>query len=85
MGLAFWILFGLIAGGLAKFIMPGKDPGGCLGTIVIGIAGSLLGGFLGTEVFDFGRVTGFDVRSFAIAILGTLLLLIAYRLIVGRR
>ncbi|HWV57833.1 MAG TPA: GlsB/YeaQ/YmgE family stress response membrane protein [Longimicrobiales bacterium] len=85
MGLASWILFGLIAGGLAKFIMPGKDPGGCLGTILIGIGGSLLGGFLGTEVFDFGRVTGFDVRSFAIAILGTLLLLIVYRLIVGRR
>lgn len=85
MGIASWILFGLIAGGLAKFIMPGKDPGGCLGTILLGIAGSLLGGFLGTEVFDFGRVTGFDLRSFAIAIAGTLIVLGVYRLIVGRR
>lgn len=85
MDLLSWVLFGLIAGALAKFIMPGKDPGGCLGTILIGIAGALVGGFFGTAVFDFGRVTGFDLRSFAIATLGALVLLIVYRLIVGRR
>ena len=48
MNLLSWILFGLIAGALAKWILPGKDPGGCLVTILIGIAGALIGGFLGT-------------------------------------
>ena len=79
-----WILFGLIAGGLAKFIMPGKDPGGCLVTIALGILGAMLGGFLSTRLFDFGTVTGFNLRSFAIAILGTILLLRVYRLILSR-
>jgi uncharacterized membrane protein YeaQ/YmgE (transglycosylase-associated protein family) len=79
-----WILFGLIAGGLAKFIMPGKDPGGCLVTIALGILGAMLGGFLSTRLFDFGTVTGFNLRSFAIAILGTILLLGLYRIILAR-
>ncbi len=85
MGLFSWILFGLIAGGIAKFLMPGKDPGGCLVTILLGIGGAVVGGFLGTEVFSWGRVTGFDLRSFAIAVAGAILILIAYRLLVGRR
>jgi uncharacterized membrane protein YeaQ/YmgE (transglycosylase-associated protein family) len=79
-----WILFGLIAGGLAKFIMPGKDPGGCLVTIALGILGAILGGFISTQLFGFGTVTGFNLRSFAIAIVGTLLLLGIYRLILSR-
>lgn len=79
-----WILFGLIAGALAKWILPGKDPGGCLVTILIGILGALIGGFLGTEVFDFGTVTGFNLRSFGIAILGAVILLLVYRLLVRR-
>lgn len=82
MNLLSWILFGLIAGALAKWILPGKDPGGCLVTILIGIAGALIGGFLGTEVFDFGTVTGFNLRSFGIAILGAVILLLVYRLLV---
>ena len=58
-----WILFGLLAGGIAKFIMPGKDPGGCLLTIIIGIVGSLIGGFLGTRLFGTSApVTGFNLR-----------------------
>lgn len=85
MGIISWIIFGLIAGAVAKLILPGKDPGGCLATSLIGIAGALLGGFLGTEVFNWGKVTGFDLRSFLIAIAGTILLLLAYRLIVARR
>jgi uncharacterized membrane protein YeaQ/YmgE (transglycosylase-associated protein family) len=85
MGVLSWIVFGLIAGALAKLIMPGKDPGGCLVTMVIGILGALLGGFLGTEVFDFGEVTGFDVRSLLIAILGSIIILLIYRLVVRRR
>jgi len=85
MGVLSWIVFGLIAGALAKLIMPGKDPGGCLVTMVIGILGALLGGFLGTEVFDFGEVTGFDARSLLIAILGSVIILLVYRLVVRRR
>lgn len=80
-----WILFGLIAGGIAKFIMPGKDPGGCLITSVLGIVGSLLGGVLGRYVFDFGPVTGFNLQSFGIAILGSVLLLMLFRIIFPQR
>lgn len=85
MNFASWILFGLIAGAAAKLIMPGKDPGGCLTTIGIGILGALLGGFLSTQFLGFGTVTGFNLRSFAIAILGALVLLFIYRLLTRRR
>lgn len=84
MGVLSWILFGLIAGGIAKYLLPGKDPGGCLVTALIGIVGAVIGGFLGTTVFDWGRVTGFDLRSFLIAIAGAVLLLALYRLLVRR-
>lgn len=80
-----WIIFGLLAGGIAKLILPGKDPGGCLVTIVIGILGALIGGFLSTELLGWGTVTGFNLRSFAIAILGAIVLLLIYRLFLGRR
>ncbi len=84
MGFLSWVLFGLLAGGLAKFIMPGKDPGGCLVTILIGVIGSVIGGFLGTRVFHFGKVQGFDLRSLLIAILGSIVLLLLFRLIFAR-
>lgn len=85
MNVLYWIAFGLIAGAIAKLIMPGKDPGGCLVTIIIGILGAMLGGFIGTEILDFGTVTGFNLRSFGIAVLGSVLLLALYRMLVGRR
>lgn len=78
MGWIAWIVFGLIAGIIAKFIMPGRDPGGIFITIVIGIVGALLGGWLAT-LFGFGGVTGFDIRSFIIAVVGALILLFIYR------
>jgi uncharacterized membrane protein YeaQ/YmgE (transglycosylase-associated protein family) len=84
MNIASWIIFGLIAGALAKLIMPGKDPGGCLVTIALGILGALLGGFVSTEYLNLGTVTGFNVRSFAIAILGAVVLLGIYRILIGR-
>ena len=84
MNILTWILFGLIAGAVAKLIMPGKDPGGCLVTIVIGILGALLGGFLSTQLLGGGAVTGFNLRSFAIAILGSVVLLLIYRIFLGR-
>ncbi len=74
-----WIIFGLIAGALAKFIMPGDDPGGCIVTIVIGIAGAVLGGLVATQL-GFGKVEGFDFRSMVIAIGGSLILLWGYRM-----
>jgi uncharacterized membrane protein YeaQ/YmgE (transglycosylase-associated protein family) len=84
-GVLSWMLFGLIAGAIAKFIMPGKDPGGCLGTIIIGILGALIGGFIGSALFDFGGVMGFDLESFGLAILGAIILLTLYRLLLERR
>lgn len=85
MGVLTWILFGLIAGAIAKFIMPGKDPGGCLGTVVIGMLGAVIGGFVGTELLGIGTVTGFNLRSFGIAILGAIILLILYRVFLERQ
>jgi uncharacterized membrane protein YeaQ/YmgE (transglycosylase-associated protein family) len=82
MNLATWVLLGLVAGGLAKLIFPGKDPGGCLVTIGIGVLGALLGGFLGTTLFDWGTVTGFDLKSIGIAVAGSLVLLALFRLLI---
>jgi uncharacterized membrane protein YeaQ/YmgE (transglycosylase-associated protein family) len=84
-GVLAWLFFGLVAGGIAKFIMPGKDPGGCLATSVIGMLGALIGGFVGTQVLRFGTVDGFNVRSLGIAVLGSLILLSLYRLLLQRR
>lgn len=78
MGILSWIVFGLIAGALAKWIMPGKDPGGIIVTIVLGVVGAFVGGFVGT-LLGLGSVSGFDIRSFFIAVVGAILLLVAYR------
>ncbi len=84
MNLFTWILLGLVAGGLAKLIFPGKDPGGCLATMFIGIVGALIGGFLGTTVFGWGTVTGFNLNSVGIAVAGSLVLLAVFRLLIIR-
>lgn len=83
MGILTWIIFGLIAGAIAKFIMPGNDPGGFIITILIGIAGALLGGFIGSSLLGVD-VTGFNISSFLVAIGGALLLLFGYRMVKGR-
>ncbi|MEQ5801289.1 GlsB/YeaQ/YmgE family stress response membrane protein [Halomonas sp. H10-9-1] len=80
MGVLAWILFGLIAGVLAKWIMPGKDPGGIIVTILIGIGGAFVGGWLGSMV-GMGSMGDFSLGSFVTAILGALVLLFAYRMI----
>jgi uncharacterized membrane protein YeaQ/YmgE (transglycosylase-associated protein family) len=80
MGILSWIFLGLIAGALAKFIVPGRDPGGIFVTIIIGIAGAILGGFLGS-LLGFGRVEAFDFGSILIATLGAILLLVIYHML----
>ena len=82
MGLLSWIVFGLIAGVIAKLLMPGRDPGGCIVTMAIGIAGALLGGFIATAL-GFGGISGFDFRSLLIAIVGAVLLLAIFRALRG--
>ena len=71
-----WIIFGLIVGALAKLVMPGRDPGGFIVTILIGIAGALLGGFLGRSLGWYGPA---DSAGFLMALAGSLLLLLLYR------
>ena len=78
MGILSWIIMGLLAGALAKWIMPGKDPGGCIITILLGIGGGLLGGYLGS-LLGMGKVDGFNLGSFALATLGAVILLFIYR------
>lgn len=80
MGILSWILFGLIAGALAKLVMPGEQGGGFIATTGLGVIGALAGGFIGTLV-GFGEVTGFNARSFAIAVAGALLVLWLYGMI----
>jgi uncharacterized membrane protein YeaQ/YmgE (transglycosylase-associated protein family) len=83
MGFLAWIVLGLIVGVVAKFLMPGDDPGGMIVTTLIGIAGASLGGFLGAQL-GIGSVTGFDLASLGLAIVGALLLLFGWRMIKGR-
>jgi len=73
-----WILFGLIVGVVAKFLMPGRDPGGLIITILIGIAGALIGGFIGRAVGWYGEG---DPVGFVMAVLGSIVLLLVYRMI----
>ncbi|WP_136248106.1 GlsB/YeaQ/YmgE family stress response membrane protein [Halomonas borealis] len=80
MGFLSWILFGLIAGILAKWIMPGKDPGGFIVTILIGIAGAFVGGWLGAFI-GIGSMGDFSLGSFITAIVGALVLLAGYRML----
>ena len=80
MGILSWIIFGLIAGAIAKFFMPGDDPGGIIVTMLIGIVGAVIGGYIAVQ-FGFGDISGFDFRSLVIAIIGGLVLLFVYRLL----
>ena len=78
-----WIILGLVAGVLAKWIMPGRDPGGFIVTIILGIVGALVGGFISVKL-GFGDVTGFNLPSILIAVLGAMLLLFIYRMVKSR-
>jgi uncharacterized membrane protein YeaQ/YmgE (transglycosylase-associated protein family) len=80
MGIISWVVLGLIVGILAKLIMPGKDPGGFIITILIGIAGAFVGGYVSSLV-GFGSFTGYNIKSIIIATVGAILLLGGYRLL----
>ena len=80
MGILSWIIFGALAGYLAKLIMPGRDPGGFIITILLGIGGAVVGGAIGTTL-GLGDVSGFDLGSFVIAVGGAIVLLLLYRFI----
>lgn len=84
MGLLSWIVVGLLAGAIAKMLLPGKDPKGCLVTMGIGIAGALIGGFLATRM-GYGGVTGVNFGSLATAVLGAILFLLLLRALRGPR
>ena len=81
-GIIGWIVIGGIAGAIAKFLMPGKDPGGCIITILLGIAGALVAGWLGKMIGWYDTNEG---AGFIAAIVGAFILLGIYRLIAGRR
>ena len=86
MGIIAWIILGLVAGVIAKALVPGRDPQGLIITTLIGVAGALLGGFLATRLFDVDGVQGFfNLSTWITAIAGSALLLLAYHLITSRR
>ena len=82
MGILSWILFGLVVGVIAKLMMPGRDPGGFIVTILLGIAGALFGGFIGRAMGFYGENQG---AGWIMSILGAILLLALYRMMVRRR
>jgi uncharacterized membrane protein YeaQ/YmgE (transglycosylase-associated protein family) len=81
-GVIGWIIFGLIVGALAKLVMPGRDPGGIIVTMLLGIAGALLGGWIGRAAGWYGPN---DSAGFLMSFLGAIVLLFIYRMMVGRR
>ncbi|MGW1889318.1 GlsB/YeaQ/YmgE family stress response membrane protein [Streptomyces sp. NPDC002004] len=84
MGIISWIVLGLLAGAIAKFLLPGRDPGGFIGTTLIGIAGAFVGGWISSRYLDRPIANHFyDGATWAAAIGGSLVLLIAYRLLFG--
>jgi uncharacterized membrane protein YeaQ/YmgE (transglycosylase-associated protein family) len=83
MGILAWIVVGLIAGLLAKLVIPGDDPGGIIITLLIGIAGAFVGGFV-FSIFGGSGMTGFNLWSILVATVGAIILLLIYRLIAGR-
>jgi uncharacterized membrane protein YeaQ/YmgE (transglycosylase-associated protein family) len=85
-GIIAFIILGLLAGVIAKAVLPGDDPGGLIVTTLIGIAGALLGGFLASALFDAHPLDEFfDLSTWLTAIVGAIVLLVIYRMVVGRR
>ena len=77
MGFLYWALFGMVAGVLAKMLLPGKQPGGVIVTAILGVVGAVLGGWIGTQ-FGLATVEGFDLQSMALAVGGSVVVLLGY-------
>ena len=82
MGIIGWIFFGLVVGVVGKFLMPGRDPGGWVVTILLGIGGALIGGFVGQSL---GFYREGEPAGFIMAVIGSILLLVIYRMFAGKR
>jgi uncharacterized membrane protein YeaQ/YmgE (transglycosylase-associated protein family) len=80
-----WIVLGLIAGAIAKAIMPGNDPGGILITMLLGVVGAVLGGFVGSAIFGVGLENFWSIQTWLVAIIGSIVVLAIYRAVAGRR
>lgn len=84
-GLISAVIFGLVAGIVAKLLMPGRDPGGCIVTSIIGIVGAVIGQLIGSFVFNLGELQRWGIANFLLAVVGAIILLVIYRLIAGKR
>lgn len=85
MGFLGWIVLGLLAGAIAKAILPGKQAGGWLATLLLGVVGALIGGFLGTAIFNVGLGTFWDIKTWLLAIAGSLIVLFVWGLVTKNR
>jgi uncharacterized membrane protein YeaQ/YmgE (transglycosylase-associated protein family) len=84
MGILSWIVLGLLAGIIAKWIMPGRDPGGLIITTILGIIGAIVGGWLGAMAGIGGPVSSFSIGGLITAVIGALVVLVIYRLVAKR-
>ena len=80
-----WILFGLVAGGVARLLVPGRQPIGCLPTVAVGVVGALIGGLVGQELLDTDARFEWDLGPFLLAVAGSVVLLLALEAVAGRR
>ncbi|APZ56781.1 GlsB/YeaQ/YmgE family stress response membrane protein [Salmonella enterica] len=81
MGIIAWIVFGLIAGVIAKLLIPGRDGGGFILTCILGIVGAVVGGWLATMFGIGGSISGFNLHSFLVAVVGAIVVLVIFRLL----
>ncbi|WP_104167387.1 GlsB/YeaQ/YmgE family stress response membrane protein [Arthrobacter sp. SX1312] len=85
MGIIGWLVLGLLAGAIAKLILPGRQGGGWVITLVLGVVGALLGGFIGSAIFGVGVDSFFDLSTWLLAIGGALIVLVIYGAVTGRK
>lgn len=85
MGILGWIVLGLLAGAIAKLIMPGKQGGGIIVTLILGVVGALLGGFLGSLLFNVDLASFWSLQTWILAIVGSLIVLFIWGLVTGRK
>jgi len=85
MGILGWIVLGLIAGAIAKLILPGRQGGGWIVTLLLGVVGALLGGWLGSVLFDVSLEDFWSLQTWLLAIAGSIIVLLIWGLIFGRR